>query len=298
VYTFKHALVQDAAYDPLLKSRRQELHTKIARVIEQRFPSIKTTEPDVAESLPLAREMLDLAEANGDSDLRIAGHARACACYCWPGEHTKVLQHFDKVVNLYDAEKHRHLADILNHDLKTLAGIHASVSTWVLGYPDWALRRNDEKDAHARWRDHPFDLGYALSVGAHEFDSRCELEELRKRAEECERLGRENSMPVLWAFLAPVSYAQALIQGGKPAEGIASLRAGLMLWDASGGKLRSPTLKAILAEGMALTGDLDDALQLISEQIASNRMPRVGRTPLLSRDPAPQGLDALTQGRP
>src|SRR4029077_8557314 len=26
VYTFKHALVQDAAYDSLLKSRRQELH--------------------------------------------------------------------------------------------------------------------------------------------------------------------------------------------------------------------------------------------------------------------------------
>ena len=40
-------LVQDAAYDSLLKSRRQELHGKIARVIEQRFPSIKTTEPEV-----------------------------------------------------------------------------------------------------------------------------------------------------------------------------------------------------------------------------------------------------------
>src|ERR1700678_3562089 len=46
VYTFKHALVQDAAYDSLLKSRRQELHAKIARVIEARFPSIKTTEPE------------------------------------------------------------------------------------------------------------------------------------------------------------------------------------------------------------------------------------------------------------
>src|ERR1700758_119315 len=40
-------LVQDAAYDSLLKSRRQELHAKIARVIEQRFPNIKTTEPEV-----------------------------------------------------------------------------------------------------------------------------------------------------------------------------------------------------------------------------------------------------------
>ena len=34
VYTFKHALVQDAAYDSLLKSRRSELHGKIAHVLE------------------------------------------------------------------------------------------------------------------------------------------------------------------------------------------------------------------------------------------------------------------------
>src|ERR1700760_1476315 len=47
VYSFKHGLVQDAAYDSLLKRRRQELHGKIARMIEQRFPSIKATEPEV-----------------------------------------------------------------------------------------------------------------------------------------------------------------------------------------------------------------------------------------------------------
>ena len=46
-YTFKHALLQDAAYDSLLKTRRQALHAKIARVIEQRFPNIKETEPEV-----------------------------------------------------------------------------------------------------------------------------------------------------------------------------------------------------------------------------------------------------------
>jgi predicted ATPase len=47
IYTFKHALVQDAAYDSLLKSRRQALHAKIASVIDQRFPNIKATEPEV-----------------------------------------------------------------------------------------------------------------------------------------------------------------------------------------------------------------------------------------------------------
>ena len=46
-YTFKHALVQDAAYDSLLKSRRQVLHAKIARVLEEHFPATKDTEPEL-----------------------------------------------------------------------------------------------------------------------------------------------------------------------------------------------------------------------------------------------------------
>jgi predicted ATPase len=47
VYTFKHALVQDAAYDSLLRARRQQLHGKIARVIEERLPHIEATEPEL-----------------------------------------------------------------------------------------------------------------------------------------------------------------------------------------------------------------------------------------------------------
>jgi class 3 adenylate cyclase/predicted ATPase len=46
-YTFKHALVQDAAYDSLLKSRRQELHGRIARVIQERFPAIAAAQPEL-----------------------------------------------------------------------------------------------------------------------------------------------------------------------------------------------------------------------------------------------------------
>ena len=108
------------------------------------------------------------------------------------------------------------------------------------------MRLSDEKDAHARRRGHPFDLGFALTFGVHEFDHRCELEDLRKRAEECERLGRENSLPVLWAMLAPIGYGQALIREGKPAEGIAPLKAGIAFWEASGGKVRNPIHESVL----------------------------------------------------
>jgi predicted ATPase len=227
----------------------------------------------VAESLPWAQELLAVAKAAGDADLLIVGHTLAGACYCWGGEFTKALEHADKVLDLYDDERHRHLADIINRDPKTQAGIWASISTWMLGYPDRASRLNDDKDAHAHRRGHPFDLGFALFRGVHEFDHRWELEELRKRAEECERLGRENSLPVLCAMLAPISYGQALILKGKPAEGIAPLKAGIAVWEASGGKAGSPTMKSFLAEAMALTGDLDNALHLLDEQIIQIERP-------------------------
>jgi class 3 adenylate cyclase/predicted ATPase len=47
-YTFKHALVQDAAYESLLKSKRQQLHTNIAQILEERFPDLVDTEPELA----------------------------------------------------------------------------------------------------------------------------------------------------------------------------------------------------------------------------------------------------------
>jgi hypothetical protein len=145
------------------------------------------------------------------------------------------------------------------------------MSTWMLGYPDRALRLNNEKDAHARRLGHPFDLGWALNMGAHEFDHRHVHEDLRRHAEECERLGRENSLPVLWAMFAPSLYGIALIRDGKPAEGIATLKAGFAAIEASGG-MRTAR-KTFLAEGMVLTGDLDNALQLINEQIAQIERP-------------------------
>jgi predicted ATPase len=44
-YTFKHALVQDAAYSTLLKARRQQIHRKIAMTLEQKFPDVVAAQP-------------------------------------------------------------------------------------------------------------------------------------------------------------------------------------------------------------------------------------------------------------
>ena len=47
VYTFKHALVRDAAYAGLLRSRRVHLHAAIAKELEQKFPEVVHTQPEI-----------------------------------------------------------------------------------------------------------------------------------------------------------------------------------------------------------------------------------------------------------
>lgn len=69
IYTFKHALVRDAAYSGLLKSRRASLHATIADAFEQRFPEIIAAQPET-----LAHHLMEAGLAE-----RAAGYWLAAA---------------------------------------------------------------------------------------------------------------------------------------------------------------------------------------------------------------------------
>ena len=46
-YIFKHALVEDALYNALVKGKRQQFHGRIAEVLEARFPQTTATQPEL-----------------------------------------------------------------------------------------------------------------------------------------------------------------------------------------------------------------------------------------------------------
>ena len=46
-YTFKHALIQDVAYESLLRSTRQQQHQRIAQVLVEHFPETAEIQPEV-----------------------------------------------------------------------------------------------------------------------------------------------------------------------------------------------------------------------------------------------------------
>jgi predicted ATPase len=57
-YTFKHALIQDAAHEALLKSRRRELHRCVAVAMTEKFSALAETQLEV-----VARHWTDAGEA-------------------------------------------------------------------------------------------------------------------------------------------------------------------------------------------------------------------------------------------
>ena len=390
VYTFKHALVQDAAYNSLLRSRRQELHGRIARVIEERWPQIEATEPELlahhyteakqpakaiplwqqAGSLALGRlavaeavahlnkglelvislphsperdrkevdlrvllgtawmalkgwgvqevwdslhpalalahslrrndallpilfglfanvcclgrlpeslrwvaQMSDAAEAYRDPNLLIVEHWCAEISYFWLGDPIKAREHADQVLSLYSEEQHGHLVPIINHNPKTVSLCYVPQAAWMLGDPEQAVKMINAAHDHARRRGHPFDLGWALTVGALLFDHLSKADEQLSRAAEAERLGREHSLPFLTECWAALSCGIALIRKGQTAEGIALLEKGMAVWEGAGGRVVTPYWRSVLAEGMAQLGNLDGALHLIDEVIAEIERP-------------------------
>jgi hypothetical protein len=72
----------------------------------------------------------------------------------------------------------------------------------MIGYPDRAARLCDATNAGGRLSGHPFNQGFALTEGSEVYLLRGEPQTFKRLAEECEAIGRENSLPLLWGFTA------------------------------------------------------------------------------------------------
>ena len=384
MYTFKHALVQEVAYDSMLRSRRQPLHAAIAGALENRFPETKETEPELiahhyteaghplsavpfwrragelamsrfalmeasahlrrgldllstmpattsrnrmelglrtslapvvvaqrgwghpevgsvlepawelaealesrtsylpllnalwvhymcrdqlALSLKWADRMRTAGEAAGDSSLCIVGERAASASCFWRGDFLAAKQHGDAVRSLYDARQHVHIAQLTNADPLTGEGVYRGQYLWMLGYPDQAVAATLEKDEHARRRNHPFDLAFALTLGAQVFDFLCEPAELLLRTEEAERVGREHGLSLLWEVMGEISKGIAWLRDGRVNESVMQLAKAVSRIAATGHRIWIWYLRALQAEGMARMGDLPGASALINESV-------------------------------
>jgi tetratricopeptide (TPR) repeat protein len=84
-YTFKHALIQDAAYQSLLRSTRQQYHQRIAQVVAERFPETAETQPEVLAqhytAAGLHAQALPYWQRAGQRALERSAYREAVGCF-------------------------------------------------------------------------------------------------------------------------------------------------------------------------------------------------------------------------
>jgi class 3 adenylate cyclase/tetratricopeptide (TPR) repeat protein len=84
-FSFKHALVRDAAYESLLLTRRREWHERIGRALEKKFPETAATEPELLAyhfgEAGLMAPACDYRERAGDRAAARSAYQEAIALY-------------------------------------------------------------------------------------------------------------------------------------------------------------------------------------------------------------------------
>lgn len=86
-YLFKHALVQDAAYATLLRTRRQELHARVANVLEAHFADLVERQPEL-----LAHHLT----GGGDAERAVAQWLKAGRFAAARQTHLEAIRHFER----------------------------------------------------------------------------------------------------------------------------------------------------------------------------------------------------------
>src|SRR5262249_13964895 len=91
MYVFRHALIQDAAYQSLLKSTRQQYHQRMAQVLEARFPATVETQPELVAQHHAAAGCAEQAVRYWQ---RAGQHARDRSA------HLEAISHFTTAIEL------------------------------------------------------------------------------------------------------------------------------------------------------------------------------------------------------
>jgi hypothetical protein len=116
-YLFKHALVQDAAYGTLLRDRRQEMHARVASVLQQTFSDLVERQPEL-----LAHHLAGAGQAERAVAQWLKAGQRAAA----RSAHSEAIGHFERGLALLATLPQRPERDRQEIDLQLAKGVSLS----------------------------------------------------------------------------------------------------------------------------------------------------------------------------
>jgi class 3 adenylate cyclase/predicted ATPase len=216
-----------------------------------------------------AAEFLSLAQSGTASGPLLIGHRLFASALMMCGEYREALPHIEKAASLYRPEEHRQFAAGYSQDIGVSAFVHLSWALWHRGFPDQSARACDRALQYCREFGHAYTLAYALwCVGMKAVFAR-HVAEAGACVDECFALTKEHG------FGAGLAYG-GIVQGwvaaraGDAAAGIARIRAGMARAEAMGSQVFHPCYFGLLAEALALAGEIDEGLAVLDQALANS----------------------------
>jgi TOMM system kinase/cyclase fusion protein len=217
-YVFKHALIQDAAYQSLLRSMRQQYHQRIAQVLEVQSSELIETQPELLAhhytEAGLAEQAIPYWQQAGQIAIERSANIEA-------------ISHLTKGLELLKT-----LPTTPEHIQRELA-LQISLAVPLASTKGWAVP--EVEDAYARGRElcrhigetpQLFPVLYGLRTFYH---IRGELRTARELAEQLLRLAQQGQAPDL--LLARSALGTTLFLVGELASTRAHLEQGLTLYN-------------------------------------------------------------------
>jgi adenylate cyclase len=176
-----------------------------------------------------AEEALRLAKFINDPMLVLLDNSYLGFILFALGEYTTALNHFEKVIDFYDPERHHQtIVSLRGSDtgLSTLA--YTACCLWCLGYPEHAEQLSQEALTWARELDHPFTLADVICFGGCIFNAmRQDVQALIPYALELKQLASD--MLHGWLGQGILQWGEALAMQGHLDDGIAQMQEGLSI---------------------------------------------------------------------
>jgi class 3 adenylate cyclase/tetratricopeptide (TPR) repeat protein len=149
-FSFKHALVRDAAYESLLLTRRRQWHERIARALEQKFADIAAREPEL-----LAYHFGEAGLAVAASDYRMRAGDQAVSRSAYP----EAIAHFTAGLKLAET-------------LPSQDGMHRQLDFLLKLGSAWAVARGLQSAEMADAYTRASDIGEKLDQGSKLFQAK------------------------------------------------------------------------------------------------------------------------------
>lgn len=216
------------------------------------------------EAVEMARRLMHVAEEAKQPDLILESHVALGHSLYYLPDLKSGCRHLERVLELYDAEKHASHAQIYGQDPALVAYAFLSSMYWLRGQCDRALELLGKGRALAMKLKHAYSTDFILGLSAVQFQLRREPSEALAAASELSKSARTHVHP-FWSAIADILAGWARVRLGE--KSMEQISAGIDAFRATGARNNLPYDLALLAEAQAGTGDHASAIATLDEAI-------------------------------